>query len=448
MTTSDVSSRPRVLWDMNGYQWVVLFAAWLGWGLDVFDGVLFNFVAPNCVPTLLGIPLGTPEAKSASLTWIGILTSLLLVGWGVGGIVFGRLCDQIGRAKTLLITMTLYAGGTALCAIAPNIWVLILCRAVASLGIGGEWAAGAAMVAEVVPEKRRIEAGTILAAASPAGLFFATFVTYQIQGVFLKDQPSVAWRYVFLAGLIPVVAAIVLRRYLKEPETWRALGGQVRPKLTELFGPKYRAVTLGGFGLSLVAVLTWWCVNAFIPTVAAGLATKWGTANHLTPTALRYLGEQWKSVASTRFNIGGLIGILLAIPMAKWFARRVLFLLYFAVAGISILATFGLALTPPERLWGYFFIGLSVQGVFACFTFFLPELFPARLRGTGSGFCYNAGRFVAAIGPFVVGSIAAMGANAEDAAVRVLCWVGIVPLAGLLILPFVAETRNRQLADI
>ena len=168
---------------MNGYQWTVIFAAWLGWGFDVFDGLLFNYVAPNCVPVLLGLPLGSAEAKTATLQWTGILTSVLLIGWAIGGVIFGKVADRIGRTRTLLLTMLLYSLGTAACALAPNIWVLALCRVVSSLGIGGEWAAGAAMVAEVVPEKRRVEAGALLYTSAPMGLFLATFLTFKITGV-------------------------------------------------------------------------------------------------------------------------------------------------------------------------------------------------------------------------------------------------------------------------
>src|SRR5580765_2366828 len=211
----------RTFLDMNGYQWTVILAAWLGWGFDVFDGLLFNYVAPNCVPTLLGLPLGSNEAKAATLQWTGILTSVLLVGWAVGGIIFGKVADRIGRTKTLLLTMLLYSLGTAACAIAPNIWVLMLCRIVSSLGIGGEWAAGAAMVAEVVPEKRRVEAGALLYTSAPAGLFLATFVNYQIAGVWFKGSPETSWRYVFLCGLIPALVAFVVRIFVREPERWK-----------------------------------------------------------------------------------------------------------------------------------------------------------------------------------------------------------------------------------
>src|SRR2546423_8650612 len=132
MSTPTPSTR-RTLLDMSGYQWLVLFAAWLGWGFDVFDGLLFNYVAPTCVPTLLHLQLDTPAAKAATLQWTGYLTSLLLIGWAVGGIAFGRIADRIGRTKTLLLTISMYAIGTALCSVATSIWMLMAFRVIASL---------------------------------------------------------------------------------------------------------------------------------------------------------------------------------------------------------------------------------------------------------------------------------------------------------------------------
>src|SRR5436853_6031278 len=86
-------AKGAILLDMDAYQWTVLFAAWLGWGFDVFDGLLFNYVAPNCIPILLGLKIGSPEAKNAVFLWTGYLTSLLLIGWAIGGILFGRIAD-------------------------------------------------------------------------------------------------------------------------------------------------------------------------------------------------------------------------------------------------------------------------------------------------------------------------------------------------------------------
>lgn len=445
MNAESTTSR-RTLLDMNAYQWTVIFAAWLGWGFDVFDGLLFNYVAPNCVPTLLGLGIGSPEGKSATLWWTGVLTSLMLIGWAIGGVIFGKVADRIGRTRTLLLTMLLYSIGTAACAFAPNIWVLMLCRAVSSLGIGGEWAAGAAMVAEVVPEKRRVEAGALLYTAAPMGLFLATFVTYQVTGVYFND-PAVSWRYVFLFGLIPAGAAFFVRLFVKEPERWKKVAVEGHAKIAELFSPQYIRITISGFVMAVTALIMWWSCNAFIPVVAKGLASREAQLLGLEASAVEAMGQQWVKTATNSFNLGGLIGTLLTIPAAKLLGRKKMFFIYYLAAAASIMAAFGLDLDPHTRLYFYFPIGLTVFGVFGSFTYYLPELFPTRLRGTGAGFTYNIGRLIAAIGPFVVGSIAAAGANALDSAMNVLFWVGIVPIIGIFLLPFVIETKGRELID-
>jgi MFS family permease len=433
---------------LNRSQWLVLFAAWLGWGFDVFDGLLLNFVAPNAIPTLLGMPIGTPEAKTATLYWTGILTSILLIGWALGGILFGKVADRIGRTKTLLITMLLYALGTAACAFAPNIWFLVVCRIVASIGIGGEWAAGAAMVAEAVPEKYRVEAGALLYTAAPFGLFLATFIEYLFVGVLFADSPETSWRYVFLCGLIPAGVAFLVRLFVEEPERWKETSTTApAARLRELWTPDLRAVTFSGFAMSFIAMLAWWSCNAFIPVVAGGLAQASASAQGLTGEAAHTLAHEWKLFATSSFNLGGLIGTLLTIPVAKRLGRRAMFGLYFGLSAVAIMSGFGLDLSPEVRLFSYFFIGLTVFGIFGSFTFYLPELFPTRLRATGSGFCYNAGRLIAAGGPFLVGYIATQGTDSLAMALQTLFWVGLVPACGVLLMPWVIETRGRALAD-
>lgn len=431
---------------MNAYQWTVIFAAWLGWGFDVFDGLLFNYVAPTAVPTLLGLPMGSPEAKAATLQWTGILTSVLLIGWAAGGVIFGKVCDRIGRTKTLLLTMILYSIGTAACAFAPNIWFLTFFRVISSLGIGGEWAAGAAMVAEVVPEKRRVEAGAILYTSAPMGLFLATFITFQITRVYFND-PAMSWRYVFLSGLIPAAVAFVVRLFIKEPDRWKAAAAGTHAKIKELFAPDHIKITISGFAMAVTALIMWWSCNAFIPVVAKGLAVREASLLSLDAAATELMGQQWIRTATNSFNLGGLIGTLLTIPAAKVLGRKKMFLIYYLAAAASIMSAFGLDLDPHTRLYFYFPIGLTVFGVFGSFTYYLPELFPTRLRGTGAGFTYNIGRLIAAVGPFLVGSIAAGGANALDTAIGVLFWVGLVPVVGVLLLPVVIETKGRELAD-
>jgi len=429
---------------MNRYQWTVLFAAWLGWGFDVFDGLLFNYVAPNCIPTLLGLPIGSPEANQAVFRWTGILTSILLIGWAAGGIIFGLVADRIGRTRTLMLTMLLYALGTAACAAAQNIPMLVAFRVIASLGIGGEWAAGAAMVAEVVPERRRVEAGAILYTSAPAGMLLATYTNLGIAGGLFKGSPEVSWRYVFLCGLAPAAVAFAVRLFIKEPERWVASGArQSHPRIAELFTPAIRRLTLGGFAMALIALITWWGCSAFIPIVASQMAQHQATVESLDRAATLALKEDWKTTAMVWFCLGGLVGTMLTVPLAKSLGRRAMFAIYYAAAGAVVLWTFG-ADHPPEfrlRLCGL--IGVTVFGVFGSFTYYLPELFPTRLRGTGAGFCYNVGRIIAAGGPFLVGTIAARGALA--ASLEAVFWVGAVPLVGLLLVPLAVETKGREL---
>ena len=433
---------------LTRYQWLVLFAAWLGWGFDIFDGLLFNYVAPNAVPTLLGLEIGSPEAKKATLYWTGVLTSILLIGWAAGGVLFGWVSDRIGRTKTLMLTMLLYSLGTAACAFAQNMEMLIFFRIIASLGIGGEWAAGAAMVAEVVPEEKRVEAGALLYTSAPMGLFLATFVNAEVAGDWFAHTPETSWRYVFLFGLIPAAAAFAVRLFVKEPERWqRVAATSTPPKLGELFTPQIIAFTRSGFLMAVVALLTWWSCNAFIPVVSSGLARANAEALGLNTADTLRMVESWKTWATTYFNLGGLIGTLLTIPASKLLGRKKMFAIYFVISSLAVFGTFGLDLAPETRLYGYFLIGLSVFGVFGSFTYYLPELFPTRLRGTGAGFCYNIGRIIAAGGPFLVGSIASQGANAATSALGVLFYVGFIPLIGILLMPWVIETKGRVLAD-
>jgi MFS family permease len=431
--------------DLTRKQWVVLFAAWLGWGFDVFDALLFNYVAPNCIPTLLGLTIGSAEAKAATLYWAGVLTAILLIGWAVGGVLFGIIGDRIGRTRTMLLTMLIYALGTAACSVAPNLEMLIVFRVIASLGIGGEWAAGAAMVAEAMPNHRRVEAGALLYTASPMGLFLATFVNFQVAGVWLPGEPQTSWRYVFLFGLVPAAIAFAVRWFVEEPERWQRTHQKVaKASLAELFSPQYRRLTIVGSLLSLVSLITWWSCNAFIAIIVTGWAQNVAVDRAMDSQATLNLVEAWKFRATFCFNLGGLLGTLLTIPVAKYLGRRSMFGGYFVLSAISIFVTFGIDIAPEVRLYLYFFIGLVVFGVCGGFTYYLPELFPTRLRASGAGFSFNIGRLLAAAGPFVVGSVAAQG---HRQALDALFYVGFVPLLGLLILPFALETKHRELTD-
>ena len=442
MTQAIQTANRSTVLGLSGYHWLVIAAAWAGWGFDVFDALLFNFVAPNCVPVLLHLPLGSPQAREATVFWTGAITSVLLVGWAVGGALFGWVGDRIGRKRALFTTIAIYAVGTALCASATHIWELILFRTLASLGIGGEWGIGASLVAEAVPENRRVEAGVLLQTSSPLGLVLASAVNYQVAGVWFANSPESSWRYVFLAGLAPVVMAFAVRVFIRESEQWTP--SPVRPSPRELFRPALFRRTLSGVLVAVTAVVSWWACNAFLPILGATLAAEHASQTGMAPEAAHLLIEAWKSKASNGFNIGGLVGALAALPLAKLLGRKRMYLVYFLFSSGALFATFGMELQPQTRLLMLYAVGAGVYGVFGTFPFYLPELFPTRLRATGAGFCYNIGRVLAAAGPFVVGTISAAAGGSSTVIIHTLFWIGIIPLAAAACAPFLIVETGRE----
>lgn len=424
-------------WGMSGYQWTVVFAAWLGWGFDIIDALLFNYVAANCIPTLLHMPLGSPEAAEATKQWVAGMASVLLLGWAVGGIFFGWLADKIGRSRTLLLTIVLYSVGTALCAAAPNVEFLVFCRILSSLGIGGEWAAGAAMVSEVVPASKRANAGALLYTSAPFGLVCAALINKLVSGIWLPDHPEYSWRVVFLFGLLPALAAAALRMVLKEPEAFTQEGDR-NPRLAELFSPQLLPITRSGFLMAMTALVSWWTLSTFQAPLSAALANLQAASLGLGKSETNALKTSWQLLATACFALGGGIGTLLTVPFANRFGRKTMFGVYYSGSVLAIIATFGLPLEPIWRIYMQFFLGLTVFGVFGSFTYYLPELFPTRLRATGSGFCYNVGRVITAFGPYLVAAVSKGGVEKIEST---LVWVALVPFFGVCVLPWVIETR-------
>jgi len=424
------------VWGLSRYQWLVILAAWLGWGFDCFDALLFNFVSKLCIPDLLHLKPGTPGLEQTINNWTGGLTSLLLIGWGIGGIIFGKITDRLGRARTLLLTMLTYSIGTAACAASTNIWMLIVCRLIAALGIGGEWAAGASLVAESVPEKKRVLSGALMYTASPLGFLLATFVAdlFTRQMASVASNPGLAWRLVFLTGLVPAATAAAIRLAVREPPAWKK-AHEKHPRVGELFSPELRGRTLGGLLIAVTMLLAWWTSSSFLPRIAQHLAIFDGHSDEQS----RYV-----TIGATAFNLGGLLGTLLTVPMALRFGRRPLFMFYFAGSALVVFLVFGIQMPAVFRLQLMFAVGVFVYGVFGAMPFYLPELFPTRLRGTGAGFCYNVGRFIAAAGPF---GVPALAAALHTDLRHVVSWCAIFPAGAVVLIYFGIghETRDSSL---
>jgi MFS family permease len=407
---------------LSRYQILVLVIAWLGWIFDSMDSTIYNLVLTPALRELLGTR-GTPE----NIGWYGgIILAIFLVGWAVGGVVFGVLADKLGRARTLVITILIYALFTALAGFAHTWWQLAIYRFVTALGIGGEWAAGATLVAEVWPESLRVKGAGLLQSAWGAGYFLAAGV-----GALLSHR---SWRVMFFVGLAPALVALFARLKVREPECWHRARQAGEPySVLELFRPEHRRDTAVGAALALVAVFGLWGATNWTPSFIRELLGP----RRLDPSRL----TQLTSYAVMSLNAGSIAGYFAFPPLAERIGRRLAFLVMLAGSALALPATFLAGWSYSAVLLVLPALGFFTNGIFSGFPVYLPELFPTRIRATGAGFCFNAGRLLAASGPFLTGVlIVHLGTFA-----RALSSVAVIYIFGMAILLFARETRGQAL---
>jgi MFS family permease len=414
------------------YQWLVLFVAWLGWVFDSMDSTIYALVLQPALHDLLRAPGGGPVTTEVIGWYGGIIFSIFLIGWAIGGVLFGMLADYLGRTRALVFTILIYAVFTGLAALSQTWWELALFRFLTALGIGGEWAAGAALVAEVWPENKRTRAAGLLQSAWAAGFIVAAILTLLLR--------NCSWRIIFVVGVAPALVAFLVRLWVREPERWvkaraeeRQAGG-VRPsKLAELFAPGLLRATLVGSGLAFVAVFGLWGATNWTPTLIRALPDLKGmSASELTSRV---------SYATMLLNVGALAGYLTFGPLADRVGRRRVFALMCLGSLVMLPVTFLTPRTYAQVLLLLPLLGFFNNGIFSGFPIYLPELYPTRIRATGAGFCFNIGRVLAASGPVVTGYlITALGSFGLAASA-----VALIYLVGLLILPFAPETKGQLL---
>ena len=417
------------------YQWRVLLVAWLGWVFDSMDATIYAIVLHPALHDLLHAGSGSAPGGDGDIAkYGGIIFSIFLIGWAIGGVLFGMTADYFGRTKTLIATILLYAVFTGLAALSETWWQLALYRFLTALGVGGEWAAGAALVAEVWPEEKRAKAAGILQSAWAIGFFLAAAFNLLLRGY--------GWRVLFVVGVAPALVALLVRLWVKEPERWvkaraRELqGGPARGvKLLELFRGDLLRPTLVGSGLAFVAVFGLWGATNWTATLVRRLPDMQGLDAAAVATNVSY-AIMW-------LNVGALAGYLCFGPLADRFGRRPVFALMCAGSLVMLPVVFLVPRPHAHVLLLLPLLGFFNNGIFSGFPIYLPELYPTRLRATGAGVCFNAGRIVAAVGPFLTGLLEHRLGSLGRAASA----IALIYLVGLLILPFAPETRGKPLPD-
>ena len=328
----------------------------------------------------------------------------------------------------MIVTILMYCLFTGLTAFCQTPEQVAVVRFFTALGIGGEWAAGAALVAETFPDWARPRAAALLQTAAAFGPAFAALINMAV--------PAANWRWLFLAGIAPAAVTVLIRFFLKEPARPVIERTPFWEPLRELFqDPVWRkrafvALAIGVVGIAGATNVSFWLPN-MVEAVSTGLA----------PDVI----QQRKSIATYTFHIGTLIGVLSIPWLCGRFGRRITILSCFILSPVAILiATYGgtdynlLLLVSP--LMSLFAIGVS-----GAFVLYFPELFPRRLRATGAGFAYNTGRIFTAFVPMITGGLAkAFGGSIIQAVLATA--VGLVVI-GVIAIAFAPETRGQPLLD-
>lgn len=437
-SSSSVSVKP---WHavITPYQWLVFAIASAGWVFDVYEGQLFTIFKTPALADVLGLAAsavgpGSPAGKV--IDWYAnVGFAMFLVGGAVGGLAFGMLGDRIGRVRVMSLTILTYSIFSALTYFAQTAWQINVLRFLVAMGTGGEWAIAAALVAESFPSRARPFASGTFHALSVVGVALAA-----LTGMALKGQG--AWRFGFVMGVLPALLILWIRLTLKEPEGWeharqKAGAGQRMGDLRELLGdPRWRWRALLGLALASVGLGTYWGIFAW----SNDLVREVLNAQNVRDPAV--VAERSSFVYFLMNMTGGLLGLLSFAPLAAWLGRRVAFVIFHVAALVLAPATFLGAQTYGQTLWMLPLMGFFVVGMHAGYAIYFPELFPTRLRATGSSFCFNVGRLLSAVMILVRGWLGSeLGLRWAVVAMSSLF------LVGLLLLWRAPETRGRSLPE-
>jgi MFS family permease len=458
---------------LTRYHWFVFSVAALAWLFDTMDQQLFTLARKRAMMDLLkATSTSDPKVDEYS----GYATSIFMIGWAIGGIFFGILGDRIGRAKTLLLTILLYSAFTGLSALSVSVWDFAAYRFLTGLGVGGVFAVAVSLVAEVMPERARTMALGWLQALSAFGNMLAAVCGILLGKAVENGVIESAWRAMFVVGVLPAALSIFIFLGLKEPEKWQKAAakrkadreaGIVDPhdklgSLSELFGePRWRRNTIVGMLLAFAGVVGLWGIGFFTPDLVLNVFNKHfveiGTRRGLTgaelDTFVRGQGTLWTGINSLLLNAGAFFGIYAFSKVTNITGRKPAFALSFLAAMATTAFTFWFLTDFHQIFWMIPVMGFCQLAAFGGYAIYFPELFPTRLRSTGTSFCYNVGRLVAAAGPLCLGLLTSkvFAGYARIDPTYPFRYAGVTMCAvfiiGLLALPFAPETKGKPLPE-
>jgi MFS family permease len=417
---------PRWYAEVTRYQWLVLAVASAGWVFDAFEGQLFNITRDQMLSDLIG---PGAEHAPARLWWGEAFLAVFLLGGTLGGVLFGSLADRFGRRPTMVATILFYSVFSGLTYFATELWHVAVLRFLVAVGVGGEWAVAAALVAEVFPAAARARASGIFHGTSVLGVWLAA-----LAGLAVRAE----WRYAFVLGVVPALLVLWVRASIQEPERWEraAAAGGRRGSLRELFGDRRwaRSAVLGLL-LAAVGLGTFWGVTVAGQDLAKDLLVRSGV-----PT------DEANARAKFAYGIvqtaGAGVGMFCFGPLAERLGRRGAFALLHALALAVVPATCYLPQTYGQLLGALVVYGFVTVGIHAGYAVYFPELFPDHLRSTGAGVCFNGGRLLASPILLVSGGLKAqLGLHA---AVSLLAGLFLL---GLVVIWFLPETKGKPLPE-
>ena len=390
-----------------------LIAASLGWALDAFDVMLFALVLPE-----LRADFGM------SATTAGILASLTLIASAFGGVIFGVIADRFGRTRALILSVLMYSIFTAACGLAVTVWHLAIFRVLLGIGMGGEWASGAALVAETWPDRHRGKAMGLMQSAWAIGFALAALTNWLLVDAF-------GWRVVFFVGILPAFFTLWVRRSVTEPEVWRQSRLEAHVPMSAMMRGPLGRVTIALTLMNACVLFAYWGFNTWVPSYLAAPAEQGGVG----------LSVDGRTLLLVAMQVGMWFGYVTFGFIADAFGRKRTYIAYLLIAAVLVFAYTTIRVPWILLVLGPF-TAFFATGHFSGFGAVSAELYPTAIRARAQGLTYNIGRIVSAAAPWMVGGLAATEGYGAALSIAAAAF-----LAATVFWIWIPETKERSIGN-